>query len=100
MAYTAVYLVGHDHDERDWILGFLNVGIGFISKFLGIHERVGKLGFLNSVYCHILSDCVNGKGGANFWLNYQFLRTWMFIFMQQICVTLNAGNTVYKLKWG
>ena len=36
---------------------FLNVSLDCTSKFLLIHQRVGKLEFLNSAYVHIFSDC-------------------------------------------
>ena len=39
------------------------------------------------------------RGWVNLWLYYKFSRKEMFIFMQQICVSLSAGKTVSKLKW-
>ena len=43
--------------ESDGILGFFNVSLACTSKFLPIHQRVGKLVFLSFTYFHILSDC-------------------------------------------
>ena len=40
------------------------------------------------------------RRGVNLWLNCQFSRKEIFILMQQICVSLSAGNTVSKLIWG
>ena len=86
----------------------LNVSLGCTFKFLSIHYRIGKLEFLNSAYFHICQIVrllfqawhVSRRGRANLWLkNCQCSRKEMFIFMQQICVSLSAGNTVSKLKW-
>ena len=98
------------------------------SQFFSIHERDGKLGFsfislgrfyfqssqfteklenwdfwitLSFIFCHIvILSGICKRTGTNLWWNCQFSSKEMFIFMQHFCISLSAGNTVFKLKWG
>ena len=87
----------------------LNVSLGCTSKFLSIHHRVGTLEFLNSVtfmFCQMVrllfqAWYVSRRWGAYLWCkNFQFSRKEILIFMQDNCVSLSAGNTISKVKWG
>ena len=56
------------------------------------------------IFCQIVrilfeARYVSSRGRSNLWLNFQFSRKKMFIFMRKICVKLSAGNTVSKLNW-
>ena len=60
---------------------------------------------LTFIFCKIVRIVlqtwyVYRRGVANFWLNWQFSRKEMFIFMKQTWVKLSARNTVFKQKWG
>ena len=55
---------------------------------------------LTFTFCQIVFQAwyVCRRGGANLRLNCQFSRKEISIFMQQICISLGAENTVSKLK--
>ena len=60
---------------------------------------------LTFIFCDIVRILfqawyVSRRGEASMWLKWQFSRKEMFIFMQKICISLSAGNTVFKLNWG
>ena len=87
---------------------FMNVNLGCASNFFTIHKRVENWSFwiqLTFIFCQIVmirfqAWYVSRRGGANLWLNGQFSRNEMFIFMQQFCVSLSDGNTNSKINWG
>ena len=96
------------NSQKDWTLGFVYVAPVCLLNFFANSWKRQYWDFwilLTFTFCQIVRTAfpawyVYTTGGANLWLNCQFSRKEMFIFMQQVCVSLSAGNTVSKLSWG
>ena len=94
------------NSQKDWTLGFVYVAPVCLLNFFANSWKRQYWDFwilLTFTFCQIVRTAfpawyVYTTGGANLWLNCQFSRKEMFIFMQQNCVSLS--NTISKIKWG